>query len=156
MQPLADFKFTFPTVQILFLALWPTRIFVVRTIPRLYSLIPVGWICCSVWFPLMVGLAGGSTVIVVRVAFPLSNGNMENHSCAIIHTTAKATPAATGGGDNRNRKVDSVESLQSHCIHTQFHWLSGPPVCFPSWGTQVQSPLGFFREARILLVALSR
>jgi hypothetical protein len=25
-----------------------------------------------------------------------------------------------------------VESLQSHCIHTQFHWSSGPPVCFPS------------------------
>jgi hypothetical protein len=33
-----------------------------------------------------------------------------------------------------------VESLQSHCIHTQFHWSGGPPVCFPSWGTQVQSP----------------
>ncbi len=25
---------------------------------------------------------------------------------------------------------------------TQFHWSSGPPVCFPSWGTQVQSPRG--------------
>jgi hypothetical protein len=47
---------------------------------------------------MMVGIAGGCTVIVVRVALPLSNGNMENHSCAIIHTTAKATPAATGGG----------------------------------------------------------
>ncbi len=22
-----------------------------------------------------------------------------------------------------------MESLQSHCIHTQFHWSSGPPVC---------------------------
>ncbi len=33
-----------------------------------------------------------------------------------------------------------MESLQSHCIHTQFHWSSGPPVCFPLWGTQVQSP----------------
>ncbi len=33
-----------------------------------------------------------------------------------------------------------VESLQSHCIHTQFHWSGGPPLCFPSWGTRVQSP----------------
>ncbi len=38
----------------------------------------------------------------------------------------------------------TVESLQSHCIHTQFHWSSGPPVCFPSWGTQVQSPGGTY------------
>jgi hypothetical protein len=30
------------------------------------------------------------------------------------------------------KKSDSVENLQSHCIHTQFHWSSGPPVCFPS------------------------
>jgi hypothetical protein len=36
----------------------------------------------------------------------------------------------------------TVESLQSHCIHTQFHWSSGPPVSFPSWGTQLQSPGG--------------
>ncbi len=36
----------------------------------------------------------------------------------------------------------SLESLQSHCIHTQFHWSSGSPVCFPSWGTQVQIPRG--------------
>jgi hypothetical protein len=35
-----------------------------------------------------------------------------------------------------------MESLQSHCIHTQFHWSSGPPFCFPSWGTRVQSPGG--------------
>jgi hypothetical protein len=34
-----------------------------------------------------------------------------------------------------------VESLQSHCIHTQFHWSSGPPVCFPSWGPEL-NPLG--------------
>ncbi len=25
-----------------------------------------------------------------------------------------------------------VESLQSHCIHTQLHWSSGPPICFLS------------------------
>ncbi len=36
----------------------------------------------------------------------------------------------------------SVESLQSHCIRTQFHWSSGTPVCFLSWGTCVQSPGG--------------
>jgi hypothetical protein len=30
-----------------------------------------------------------------------------------------------------------VESLQSHCIHTMYHWSSGLPVCFLSWGTRV-------------------
>jgi hypothetical protein len=50
----------------------------------------------------------------------------------------------------------NVESLQSHCIHTQFNWSSGPPVCFLSWGTQVQSPGGYLSENRILLLALSR
>ncbi len=49
-----------------------------------------------------------------------------------------------------------MESLQSHCIHTQFHWSSGPPVCFPSWGTRVQSPGGHLCETGILLLALSR
>jgi hypothetical protein len=49
-----------------------------------------------------------------------------------------------------------MESLQSHCIHTQFHWSSGPPVCFPSWGTRVQSPGGYLCETGILLLALSR
>ncbi len=49
-----------------------------------------------------------------------------------------------------------VESVQSHCIHTQFHWSSGPPVCFPSWGTRAQSPGGYLCETGILLLALSR
>ncbi len=49
-----------------------------------------------------------------------------------------------------------VESLQSHCIHIQFHWSSGPLVCFPSWGTGVQSPGGYLCDARILLLVLSR
>ncbi len=52
-----------------------------------------------------------------------------------------------------------VESLQSHCIHTQFHWSSGPPICFSSWGTRVQSPGEYLCETRILgilLLALSR
>jgi hypothetical protein len=48
-----------------------------------------------------------------------------------------------------------VESLQSHCIHTQFHWSSGPPICFSSWGTRVQSPGGYLCETGILLLALS-
>ncbi len=34
-----------------------------------------------------------------------------------------------------------MESLQSHCIHTEFHWSHCPP---PSWGTRVQSPGGTF------------
>ncbi len=49
-----------------------------------------------------------------------------------------------------------VESLQSHCIHTQIHGSSGPPVCFPSWGTWVQSPGGTYVKTGILLLALSR
>ncbi len=48
-----------------------------------------------------------------------------------------------------------VESLQSYFIHTQFHWSSGPPVCFPSWATRVQSPGGCICEIGILLLALS-
>jgi hypothetical protein len=48
-----------------------------------------------------------------------------------------------------------VEILQSHCIHTQFHWSSGQPVCFPSWGTRVQSPRGYLCDTGILLLALS-
>jgi hypothetical protein len=48
-----------------------------------------------------------------------------------------------------------VESLQSHCIRTQFHWFSGPPICFLSWGTRVQSPGGYLCETGILLLALS-
>jgi hypothetical protein len=35
-----------------------------------------------------------------------------------------------------------VDSLQSHCIRTMSHWSSGLPICFPSWGTQVQSQGG--------------
>ncbi len=48
-----------------------------------------------------------------------------------------------------------VESLQSHCIHTQFHWSSGLLVCFLSWGTWVQSPGGYLCGTGILLLALS-
>ncbi len=47
-----------------------------------------------------------------------------------------------------NTKDYIVESLQSQCIH--------PPVCFPLWGTQVQSPGGYLCETGILLLALSR
>ncbi len=47
------------------------------------------------------------------------------------------------------------ESLQSHCIHTHFHWSNGPPICFPSWGTRIQSRGEYLDETRILLLALS-
>ncbi len=43
---------------------------------------------------------------------------------------------------NWSRINQVLESLPSHSIHTQFHLSSGPPVCFPSWGTRVQSPGG--------------
>ncbi len=46
-----------------------------------------------------------------------------------------------------------VESLQSPCIHTMSHWSSGLPVCFPSWGTGVQSPGGYLCETGIHLLA---
>ncbi len=35
-----------------------------------------------------------------------------------------------------------MESLQSDCIHTQFHWSRGPPVCFELWGTRFQISRG--------------
>jgi hypothetical protein len=41
-------------------------------------------------------------------------------------------------------------------IQTQFHWSSGPPACFPSCGTWVQSPGAYLCETGILLLALSR
>ncbi len=53
-------------------------------------------------------------------------------------------------------KKKSVESQQSHCIHTQFHWSSGPPICFLLWGTRVQSPGGYLCVTGILLLVLSR
>ncbi len=49
-----------------------------------------------------------------------------------------------------------MESLQSPCIHTQIHWSSSTPVCFPSWRTRVQSPGGYLCGTGILLLALSR
>jgi hypothetical protein len=52
-------------------------------------------------------------------------------------------------------KDGTMESLQSCCIHTQFHWSSGPPICFPSRGTRVQSPVGYLCETGILLLGLS-
>jgi hypothetical protein len=46
-----------------------------------------------------------------------------------------------------------VQSLQFYCIHTQFHWSSGPPVCFMKY------PGSILREylcgTGILLLALS-
>ncbi len=48
-----------------------------------------------------------------------------------------------------------MESLQSHCIHTQSHWSSGSTLCFLSRGTWVQSPGGYLCETGILLLALS-
>ncbi len=51
----------------------------------------------------------------------------------------------------------TVESLQSHHIHTQFRWSSGPPVCFLSWGTWVQSPGGVLlwnRDSPVSVVSL--
>ncbi len=44
-----------------------------------------------------------------------------------------------------------VESLQSHCIHTQSHWSSGSTRCFPLWGTRVQYPGGYLCETGILI-----
>ncbi len=53
--------------------------------------------------------------------------------------------------------VSSVESLQSHFIHTMSHWSSGLPVCFPSQGTQVQIPRGVLmwnRDSPVSVVSL--
>ncbi len=63
-----------------------------------------------------------------------------------------------GGGQGLTSILlhNTVEILQSHCIHTVSHWSSGLPVCFPSWGTRVQSPGGYLCETGILLLTLSR
>ncbi len=37
-----------------------------------------------------------------------------------------------------------------------FHWSRGSTLCFSLWGTRVQSPVGYFCETRIPLLALSR
>ncbi len=52
----------------------------------------------------------------------------------------------------RNRLICRyiVESLQSYCIHTQSHWSGGSPVCFPSWGTRVQSPGGYIGDPDVI------
>jgi hypothetical protein len=42
-------------------------------------------------------------------------------------------------------------SLHSHHVSLS----SGLPICFPSWGTRVQSPGGYLCETGILLLALS-
>ncbi len=47
--------------------------------------------------------------------------------------------------------------MQSHCIHTQSHWSSGPTLCFLSWGTWVQSPGGVLmwnRDSPVSVVSL--
>ncbi len=52
----------------------------------------------------------------------------------------------------------AVKSLQSHFILTMSHWSSGLPVCFPSWGTQVQTPGGVLmwnRDSPVSVVSLS-
>jgi hypothetical protein len=52
-------------------------------------------------------------------------------------------------------RFQSVESLQSHWLHTQIHWSSAQPICFLSWGTRVQSPGGSLCKTGILLLAFS-
>jgi hypothetical protein len=43
------------------------------------------------------------------------------------------------------------------CNLTAFaHSSTGPPICFLSWGTRVQSPGGYFCETGILLLVVSR
>jgi hypothetical protein len=61
-----------------------------------------------------------------------------------------------GNGSRPSDITPIVESLQSHCIHTQSHWSSGSTLCFLSWGTQVQLPGGYLCETRIVLLELSR
>jgi hypothetical protein len=72
-----------------------------------------------------------------------------SHSLQVLLPASQLIQSAASGGG-------PMESLQSHCIHTQFHWSSGPPVCFLSWGTRVQSPGGYSCETGIFLLVLSR
>jgi hypothetical protein len=48
------------------------------------------------------------------------------------------------------------EQLQYHCIHTQFHWSSGPPFASRHEGSGFNPQGGYLCETGILLLALSR
>jgi hypothetical protein len=48
-----------------------------------------------------------------------------------------------------------VQSLQSHCIDTQFHWSSGPPVASHHEGPGFNPQGGYLCVTGILLLALS-
>ncbi len=77
-----------------------------------------------------------------------------------LSNTCQLVPFSTHfsfGWKKKFKPVDkTVESLQSHFIHTMSHWSSGLPNCFPSWGTWVPFPGGYLCETGILLLALSR
>jgi hypothetical protein len=61
---------------------------------------------------------------------------------------------ANESSSNLDLSDHTTSSLWRACNLTAFIH-SGPPICFPSWGTWVQSPGGYLCETRILLLALS-
>jgi hypothetical protein len=76
----------------------------------------------------------------------LSSSVPVSRSLQVLLSTLQWTESAAGGSP--------VESLQSHLNLTMSHWSSGLPVCFPSWGTQVQFPKGYLCETRISPVSV--
>jgi hypothetical protein len=69
--------------------------------------------------------------------------------CHSVYSVNKHTPSMY------SMNVHSVQSLQSHCFHTRFHWSSGPPVCFLSEGPRFNPQGRYLCETGILLLALS-
>jgi hypothetical protein len=106
------------------------------------------------WWPC---LRRASSQTVTRPSCQQSDNPTWSHTALLswFHTRCRSSFRL----HNRHSRLlggSPLESLQSHCIHTQFHWSSGPPICFLSWGTQAQSPAGYLCETGILLLALSR
>ncbi len=142
MWPLAAHQVTLYALQFILLPFWLMRIFDQ----------PQFWFFGSVFF----GVAGVVLDVIEMqlVSFSALKRQQEKSDSVnmiqyygwtrhrSILTTFRETPAKLGGLTEALEE-GLVESLQSHCIHTRFHWSSGPPVCFPSWGTRVQSPGGY-------------
>ncbi len=69
--------------------------------------------------------------------------NVNKVSAFVNESSVYSLPVVSENPEgSRFFRDESVESLQSHFIHTMSHWSSGLPVCFPSWGTRVQIPRG--------------
>ncbi len=132
-------SYTVPLVQ------WSTRLLPVMRDP---GSIPRGYLC-------------ETGILLLVLSCYIGDPNVTNH-CGLVRGGFRPEPSLSHRADNVIIPLDltqlfcpdftlatgppsgfttdivgcwggsPVESLQSHCIHTQFHWSSDPPVCFLS------------------------